>query len=159
MFGVTFWYGGISQPKESEQILRFLSVSSEEITVALIVNMITYPLAFLLSYLFKHAKPKRLRENRIIKLMEERCKESNLGPTETGKVTENKHLLPFYCSYISWFIVLLCTSLSLLIVFLYGATFENDRLYKWFSTFMLSFVASFLIFEPLKVSYQMFHCI
>ena len=179
MLGNAMWYGGKSKPSQSGFQLGFISLSSEECIIGLMMNLLTFPIVFLIIFLFKYSKPRALRENRVTKALmeneEDNEDDSYLNDASTSQTesrqasaqsrrsnfsavldsshseTRVKFFLPFFCAYIGWFLCLFCIGVSIFFLWAYGITFGNNTLYKWLTSFVISFFTSFLIFEPLKV--------
>ena len=71
MFGTGLLYGSEIQTAKSGYKSGFISISSEEVLNGLMINLLTFPIVFLIVFLFKYSKPKYLRENRIVRAVME----------------------------------------------------------------------------------------
>ena len=171
MLGNVLWYGGDYEPTKSVFKLLFIDISIEEIIIALMINFMNFPVIFLIVSLFKYSIPRKLKENRIFKALVDNCEEdddSNNNIEDDENLTESatepedkqtpangdkkrKFSLPFYCAYIGWTLSIFCIAVSVFLVWAYGITFGNEVIYKWLTAFFISFIISFLVFEPIKV--------
>ena len=62
------WFGVFSQPSvPGIDVFGLVTVSWEEVSMAFLVNVVTFPLVFLITFLFKYSKPSKLRSNTIKK--------------------------------------------------------------------------------------------
>ena len=71
MLGTGMLYGSEIQTTKSGYKSGFISISSEEVFNGLMVNLLTFPMVFLIVFLFKYSKPRYLRENRIVRAITE----------------------------------------------------------------------------------------
>ena len=70
------WFGVFSAPSvPGIDVFGLVTVSWEEVSMAFLVNVVTFPLVFLITFLFKYSKPSKLRSNSIKKALE--TKEAN----------------------------------------------------------------------------------
>ena len=70
------WFGVFSAPSvPGIDVFGLVTVSWEEVSMAFLVNVVTFPLVFLITFLFKYSKPSKLRSNTIKKALE--TKEAN----------------------------------------------------------------------------------
>ena len=164
MLGNSIWYIGNYESTKSGFQSGFVNISLEEIMIGLMINLLSFPIVFFISFLFKYSKPRCLRENRVIKALSTDGEENQFDKSATlnssksennimleSKLNPPKFSLPFFCAYIGWFLTFFCIAVSIFFLWAYGITFGNDILYKWLTSFVISFFTSFLIFEPMKV--------
>jgi hypothetical protein len=171
MLGNAVWYGGNSESVKSGFQFGFINISSEEVITGLMLNLLTFPIIFLIVFLFKYSKPRSLRENRILRAMMENNNDQDIQsisddtssdtesrqastrsvPSTSYSPLQEKFSLPFFCSYIGWFLALFSIAVSIFFLWAYGIAFGNDQVFKWLTSFVISFFTSFLIFEPIKV--------
>ena len=76
--------------------------------------------------------------------------------TEKSKLVSNKKkkkslLLPYWCRYIGWFLCGLSIAVSVFFLWAYGIQFGDDKTRKWISSLIVSFFASILVTQPIKV--------
>ena len=58
---------------------------------------------------------------------------------------------PAFCRILGWFLCLACIGGGAFLVVSYGLTFGNDRTYQWMTSMIVSFFASLIITQPIKV--------
>ena len=152
MLGNIIWYRGNYESTKSGFQSGFVNISLEEIMIGLMINLLSFPIVFFISFLFKYSKPRCLRENRVIKALSTDGEENKFDKSATLNSSKSeKFSLPFFCAYIGWFLTFFCIAVSIFFLWAFGITFGNDILYKWLTSFVISFFTSFLIFEPIKV--------
>ena len=155
MLGNAIFYSDQSDKIQSGIKSGFFSLSSVEVLNGLLINFLTFPFTFLIVFLFKYSKNKYLRENRIVEaLNHSKSNDNEIQPErEDSQHYPNKRFtLPFFCKYVGWFLVIITVMICSILLWVYGVSFGNDKVYKWLTAFLLSFFTSFFIFEPLKVN-------
>ena len=71
MLGNAMWFGVVAQPSVAGiDVFGLITVSWEEIAMAFIMNVVTFPFVFLITFLFKYSKPSKLRSNTIKRSLE-----------------------------------------------------------------------------------------
>ena len=60
-------------------------------------------------------------------------------------------ILPFWCVYLSWTILVLTAATCAFFLLLYSMEWGKEKSQEWISSFFLSFLESFLFIDPLKV--------
>lgn len=65
---------------------------------------------------------------------------------------KKKFLLPWWCAYIGWLLVIASVGCSIFFLWAYGLQFGNERTEKWLTSLVISFFSSVLLTEPIKVS-------
>ena len=83
MLGNALWFGMVAQPSvPGVNILGVITVSWEEAAMALVINAATFPLVYLIVFLFKYSKPAKLRSNTIKKSLEPKAEEEESKENE-----------------------------------------------------------------------------
>ena len=78
MFGNAMWFGVISEPSiPGFELFGLVTISLEEIVMAVIINAASFPFVFLIVFLFKYSKPSKLRQNNIDKILKEQHEDSS----------------------------------------------------------------------------------
>ena len=79
------WFGVFSAPSvPGVDVFGLVTVSWEEVTMAFLVNVVTFPLVFLISFMFKYSKPSKLRSNTIKKSLETKEENEKQSDDEKG---------------------------------------------------------------------------
>ena len=79
------WFGVFSAPSvPGIDVFGLVTVSWEEVTMAFLVNVVTFPLVFLISFMFKYSKPSKLRSNTIKKSLETKEENEKQSDDEKG---------------------------------------------------------------------------
>ncbi|GFR02198.1 polycystic kidney disease protein 1-like 2 [Trichonephila clavata] len=121
--------------------------------------------------LFRKSRARSLRPSHVNLALEKQYEKwrREYGLPRNGKVTKKptnqgldeeahirnppkkKCLLPWWCAYISWFLVIVSVGCSLFFLWAYGLQFGNIRTGKWLTSLIISFLSSVLLTEPLKI--------
>lgn len=73
------------------------------------------------------------------------------GEAYSRNIPKKKFLLPWWCVYVGWFLVIVSVGSSIFFLWAYGLQFGNVRTGKWLTSLTISFFSSVLLTEPLKV--------
>ncbi|MCL4139932.1 UNVERIFIED_CONTAM: hypothetical protein GTU68_052240 [Idotea baltica] len=144
--------------------------SLEQLLVGACTLFITYPIAFLLSYIFKRARPRNLLKCRSLQAIENQKKshstrnedcEENLEIKSIGdqnreyqsetKEKTNKKCLPWWTRSLAWLVSLILIGLSVFLVWSFGIMWGEVTTAKWLSSFLLTFIISIIVTQWLKV--------
>ena len=132
------------------------------------VLLFVYPIVLLLTMLFKRARPKNMKRCRALDAIEKQRFESlqengemneqnckvEIDETKSGsrpKDVPQIKCLPWWTRLLAWIIALVAISASLFFVLAYGITWGNIKTIKWFSSFFVSFSASLIFTQWIKV--------
>lgn len=76
----------------------------------------------------------------------------SLGIKKEGKKGKSSpKLLPYWCRYIGWFLCIASILVSIFFLWAYGIQFGDDKTRKWVTSLIVSFFASILVTQPVKV--------
>ncbi|XP_078670977.1 polycystin-1-like protein 2 isoform X2 [Branchiostoma floridae x Branchiostoma belcheri] len=78
---------------------------------------------------------------------------SSVFDMPVGQQTKKKKkcLLPWWCVYFGWFLLMSTCSLSAFFTMLYGFEYGREKAEAWIFTFLTSFIFDLLITQPLKI--------
>ena len=120
-----------------------ITLTPKQISNSLFSSLIVFPPVILIAYFFSKSVP---RSNSSDELEDgKRKKRTLLNP-----------LLPFWCIYIAWFMVALSILVSAFFTILYSFQWGRVKSTHWLTTFLLSFVESVILIQPVKVSLIVF---
>ena len=71
--------------------------------------------------------------------------------SEKNKKKKRSALLPYWCRYIAWGLCIFSILISVFFLWAYGIQFGDDKTRKWISSLIVSFFASILVTQPIKV--------
>jgi hypothetical protein len=143
--------------------------------------VVSIPVSVLIVYLFRKAKAKPKRQNPSLddpqdKLaamtpVEQRSDspeflgqelDMNFQHSDTKNLLHEPQskkkkvtLLPYWCAYIAWALVGLSVGLSGFFTLLYSFEWGREKSSQWLTAFMLSFLQSVLLIQPIKVIKQL----
>ncbi|MCL4129991.1 UNVERIFIED_CONTAM: hypothetical protein GTU68_050411 [Idotea baltica] len=146
------------------------TLSSEQLLIGVSLMIFVYPFVYLLTLIFKRARPKNLKKCRAIHAIEKQREEqlisTGIDPTEAesnSKVEVKDHTkpkakdknyakcLPWWTRIIAWIFVLISIGVSIFFVWSYGIMWGEIKTVKWFSSFIVAFFISILVTQWLKV--------
>ena len=157
------YYGMDTSASQSGiQIGTFFNLSVQQISIGVITNLIVFPPSLLLVQLFRKTKSKQPRIKKLKKIL----KENNLSSAE-DKEKEVKHLnktkekrsknkrelkFPWWFKIIVYIFSFVFAGVSLFFVVIKGIEFGQDKVSKWLTSIVISFLSSVLLTQPLQVS-------
>ncbi|CAL1292788.1 unnamed protein product [Larinioides sclopetarius] len=146
-----------------------LSLSPEQIGVGLITNFLIFPPTFIMIFFFRKSRPRKLRQSRIEQALREQRSEwkrknpeimsTNLKSHRPSKSDaeaqlyhrKKKFLLPWWCIYFGWLMVVASIGASMFFMWAYGIAFGDEKTSKWLSSLVIAFISSILITQPMKI--------
>lgn len=170
-----------SRPSGSSLEFGPFSLSPEQIGVGFMSNIIVFPVTFLIIICFRKARLRRLRPSRITEALkkqkvyieEMRTKNSslqnvkskekdyldlnktnNLNAARRNKIIKKeskRFTLPHYFRYVGWLLCFIAIGVSIFFLWAYGIQFGDEKTRKWITSLIISFFASILITQPIKV--------
>ena len=125
-------------------------ITSRELFVSIMSNLIVIPPVLLMTYFF--VKSDRTTKNETpydVITIEESSENENKGWRD--RLWKRLNHLPGWCVYIGYALVVLtvvsCAFFTIMFAFMWG----KGKAEKWLTTFILSFIGSVIFIQPLKV--------
>ena len=133
------------------QIGPYINVTLQQISVGMISSIIVLVPSLLLVQLFKRIKRRQTRISQIKKILNEdmKIKEENIQKPKSKKTFELK--LPWWFKIFAYMLSFAFAGVSLFFVVVKGIVFGDDKVAKWLTSLIVSFFASILLTQPLKV--------
>lgn len=145
------WYQRVPpQPKTSGFEIGPFALSPEQIGVGFFSNLIVFPPTFLIVFLFRRSRLTKLRPSKIQLALEKQGVDLTKNKS-VSKKSRKSTLLPHWCRYIAWFLCILSMITAIFFLWAYGITFGDTKTRQWISSLIVSFFASLLVTQPLKV--------
>ena len=86
------WFGVFSRPSvPGIDVFGLVTISWEEVSMAFLVNVVTFPFVYLITFLFKYSKPSKLRSNTIKKSLETKEENEKHSDNEDGDDDDSDH--------------------------------------------------------------------
>jgi len=128
------------QSINSEAIsIGVISVTPQQISNSIFSSLIVFPPVVIIAIFFSKSLPKGNRT----------CM---YAAGEKGKKRSGCRIqLPFWCMYIAWILVALSITTSAFFTVLYSFEWGRDKSTAWLTSFLLSFVESVIVIQPVKV--------
>lgn len=159
------WYQRVPpKPQSSAFEIGPFALSPEQIGVGFFSNLIVFPPTFLIVFLFRRSRLSKLRPSKIQIALEKQGVDITKGNSNnsgnisnisnkgtTGKKNRKSLLLPHWCRYIAWFLCVLSMVTSVFFLWAYGISFGDTKTRQWVSSLIVSFFASLLVTQPIKV--------
>ena len=90
MLGNAMWFGtGPTKAETGFDVFGIVTITWEEIIMGVLINALTFPFVFLIVFLFKYSKPSKLRNNTIIKALQEQNAQENEEDEDEEKEDDN----------------------------------------------------------------------
>jgi len=117
-----------------------MTLTPQQISSSIFSSLIVFPPVLAIAVFFSKSVPKGTRSDAT----------SGKGRKRSGC----KIQLPFWCAYIAWFLVALSVTVSAFFTILYSFEWGREKSTAWLTSFLLSFVESIILIQPVKVSLQ-----
>nr|XP_045585124.1 polycystic kidney disease protein 1-like 2 [Procambarus clarkii] len=148
------------------------TLSIQQVIIGLASGIMAYPVIFLLVFIFKRSRPRKLKKCRSL---EAAAKQRRNQHIESGTDTEKDDLLtdydltthqtrsnrskdsspvrciPWWTRWLAWLLILAGIGVCAFFVWSYGIMWGEIKSVKWFSSFIISFFISVLVTQWLKV--------
>lgn len=167
------WHDTLADSPHSG-IFEFSSftLSVEQVIIGIISDILAYPVILLLIFVFKRARPRRLKQCRALEAIAKQRIDQQKDKGVHGKEhdilnnydyksrqSSNNHgkdqspvmCIPWWTRWLAWLLMLAGIVGSIFIVWSYGVTWGEIKTVKWFSAFITSFFISLLFTQWLKV--------
>jgi len=116
-----------------------ITLTPQQISNSIFSSLIVFPPVLVIVYLFSKSVPK-----------------SNTAavPEEYGGKPRSlcNPLLPYWCVYIAWFLIALSILVSSFFTILYSFEWGREKSISWLTAFLLSFLQSVILIQPMKVT-------
>jgi len=141
------------------QIGPYVNVTLQQVSVGIITNLIVFPPSLLLVQLFKRTKLRVGRLSKIKKLLEEynptrtvnhENKKNKAEKTKTKKLFELK--FPWWFKIIAYGLSFILACVCLFFVIMKGIVFGDEKVKKWITSVLISFLSSVLLTQPFQVT-------
>ncbi|CAC5383759.1 PKD1L2 [Mytilus coruscus] len=134
-----------------------ITLSLSGIYISLISAIIVAPPIFLVTYMFRSSRPYSTNEKKHLtntKANPERtlkCRTDEKTNTNADVTDDSQFSLPFWCRYVAWGIVTLAVFVSGFFLILYRMEWGKTKSEEWLLCFLMSFIESMLLVDPLKI--------
>ena len=145
------YYGMDNSPNQDGLKIGPVNLTLQQISVGIITNLIVFPPTLLLVQLFRRTKR---RSSRLAKL------KAILSGNEPNKLDafDEKHpkksfelKFPWWFKIVAYVLSLLFATISVFFVIVKGIEFGNEKVTKWLTSLVISFLSSMLLTQPLQV--------
>ena len=152
------YYGMDTSAKQDNglQIGPYINLTLQQLSVGLITNLIVFPPTLLLVQLFRRIKPRQTRIEKLKSVL------NNTGINDLEAKTKNSEKkktkkssfqlkFPWWFKIIAYLISFLFACISIFFVIVKGIEFGNDKVAKWLTSLIISFLSSILLTQPIQV--------
>ena len=122
----------------------YINITAQQIAIGIITNLIVFPPTLLLVQLFRRI---RRRETRLLRIKKILNKDN--ASIQKRKLFEAK--FPWWFKIIAYAISFVFASVSLLFVVVKGIEFGDEKVTKWLTSLIISFLSSILFTQPIQV--------
>ena len=143
------------------------SLSTEQTIIGLVIVFCVIPLTLFLSFIFKRARPRKLKTCRALEAIkkqeseaeknyETKFKQKNNSNSRRAKDTSSQKCIPWWTRIFAWIIIIALIGVSIFFVWSYGIMWGEIKTTKWFSSFITTFFISVVIAQWIKVIFSSF---
>ena len=147
------YYGMDNSPSaDGLKIGPFINLTMQQISVGIITNLIVFPPSLLLVQLFRRIKRRRTHVSKLKKILNK--KEDFEEKLESNNGIKKRHFelkFPWWFKIVAYFISFVFASVSLFFVVIKGIEFGDEKVTKWLSSLIISFLSSILLTQPIQV--------
>jgi len=145
-----------------------LNLTPEQVGIGVITNLIIFPPSLLLVQLFRRSKRRKTRITKLRETLDALRVQDSLGNSSkvglkymktNEKMKRKKRELKFpWCFKIFAYILSFAfASVCLFFIIVQGITFGDDKVSKWLTSLLISFLTSIFLTQPLQVTYSFSH--
>jgi hypothetical protein len=138
-----------------------LNLTPEQVGIGVITNLIIFPPSLLLVQLFRRSKRRKtritkLRETLDSLTVESSSNSSNKGikyikPEDQKKNKKGELKFPWWFKIFAYILSFVFASVSLFFIIVQGITFGDDKVSKWLTSLVISFLTSIFLTQPIQV--------
>jgi len=127
--------------------IGLITLTPQQISNSLLSSLIVFPPVLLIAVFFSKSLPKS-----NVRTMSP--DESQENTTRNGKTPRSlcNPVLPYRCIHVAWFLVALSILVSSFFTILYSFEWGRDKSSSWLTAFLLSFLESVILIQPVKVT-------
>ena len=150
-------YYGMSNSPSSDglKIGPYFNLTLEQLSIGLITNLCIFPPSILLVQLFRRVKRKSSRVNKLKRLLEENDLINPVKNNEKSIIKKKKSFaefkFPWWFKIIAYLISFVFAGVSIFFVIIKGIEFGDEKVTKWLTSLIVSFLSSILLTQPLQV--------
>ena len=153
--------GGDTSGDESSEVddgiqIGPIRITVQELYTSIMSSLIVVPPVMIITLLFSRSAPKPEKNNYVV--TEENYNENNSNQSSSKDRKKSKRKRsgewPYWCNYIAYSLVVLSVVASGFFTILYAMEWGEKTANAWLASFLLSFVQSVVIIQPIKVSYK-----
>lgn len=153
------YFGMDNSPSQSGiQIGTYFNLSLQQISIGVITNLIVFPPSLLLVQLFRRTKrksprikklKKMLNDNKLISINED--EEAKVINENNEKKPKKEFKFPWWFKIFAYILSFTFAFVSLFFVVIKGIEFGEEKVTKWLTSIIVSFLCSVLLTQPLQV--------
>ena len=132
-----------------------LNLTLQQVSVGIITNLIVFPPSFLLVQLFKRTKRRHSHLSKLRKILDEHNSPSTQSDIEKTQIKTRKNRVelkfPWWFKFVTYGLSITIACVCLFFVIVKGIVLGNDKVTKWITSVVISFLSSILITQPLQV--------
>lgn len=154
MIANAMWYKDSADKEDSPEAGIFklgpITVTTYELYASIMSSVIVVPPMTFIIFCFTNSREKPPKESKNMRdtyssFSNDLIKFSVFEPVK-------KKRLPYWCVYVSWVIISLAVLASAFFTLLYSFEWGKVKSMAWLMTFLLSFIESVMMIQPLQVS-------
>jgi polycystin 1L2 len=137
-----------------------LNLTPEQVGIGVITNLIIFPPSLLLVQLFRRSKRRKTRITKLRETLDTLSVQNSSAKNKGGKYMEPKEKkkskkgelkFPWWFKIFAYILSFAFASVSLFFIIVQGITFGDDKVSKWLTSLVISFLTSIFLTQPLQV--------
>ena len=137
----------------------YINLTLQQISIGIITNLIVFPPSILLVQMFRRIKRRKthiselkliLNQNNLINSIDEEANNNEIK-FKNPKKKSFELKFPWWFKFIAYAISFVFALVSLFFVVIKGIEFGDEKVTKWLSSLIISFLSSILLTQPLQV--------
>ena len=148
------YYGMDNTPNADGISFGPINVTLQQVSVGIITNLIVFPPSLLLVQLFRRIKRRRTRLMKIKMILKEKnfkCLDQNEKKLKNKEKKSCELKFPWWFRIVAYMLSFSIAGACLFFVILKGIEFGNEKVTKWLTSLIISFLTSILFTQPLQV--------
>ena len=147
-YGVMDEDDGTTGQYDGFKIGPYINLTLKQISIGVITNLIVFPPSFLLVQMFRRSKQKHSRLAKIKLMLSQNMEKAT---NSNGKKKSFEVKFPWWFKIIAYVLSFAFAGVSLFFVIVKGIEFGDDKVTKWLTSLIVSFLSSVILTQPLQV--------
>ena len=146
------YYGMDNSAQQDGLKIGPVNLTLQQISVGVITNLVVFPPTLLLVQLFRRSKKRHTRMSKLKKILKNSLPNEKVDNVNDEKKKKSKELkFPWWFKIFAYVLSFVFALVSIFFVLVKGIEFGNEKVTKWITSVIISFISSILITQPIQV--------